>query len=142
MRPLFAISAAILAARFGSPLSMTITASSPPSTAMFPPAPVIRLNFPPRELETIRGAVGDALGLGLAARAPGLRKLKAPGNAVPPRVNRTVRNASRRVKPEPWRENVRDIARNEFHAKTPKRKAQTLLRKGCGILLHSLRLRA
>src|SRR5437762_14253823 len=81
MRPLFAISAAVLAARFGSPLSMTITPSSPPSTAMFPPAPVIRLNFPPRELETIGGALGDALGLGLAARAPGLRKLKAPGNA-------------------------------------------------------------
>jgi len=73
---------------------------------MFPPAPVIRLNFPPRELETIGGALGDALGLGLAARALGLRKLTAPGNAVPPRVSTTVRNASRRVKPEPWRENI------------------------------------
>jgi hypothetical protein len=40
-----------------------------------------------------------------------------------------VRNASRRVKPEPWRENVGDIAQNEFHAKMPRRKAQRLLRK-------------
>jgi hypothetical protein len=67
---------------------------------MFPPAPVIKLNFPPSEVETIAGMLGAALGLGLAARAEELRKPNAPGSAAPPRVSATVRRTARRVQPD------------------------------------------
>ncbi len=69
---------------------------------MFPPSPLIQLNFPPSEFEMTGGGVGEGVGLGLAARAVLLRKPNDPGSVLAPMVSAIVRRASRRLKPTGW----------------------------------------